>query len=102
MQDQRFWRHSVFLAGAALSGGLVHSSHPLRVFASLPLDSATWAACRYVLFLFGVSCVAAFRVGRVLRRRRGGSPSTKGAKLARRLVCCANVRGTTVAPDEAL
>ena len=53
----------------------------------LPLSSATWASCRYVLFLFGISCVPPHVLWvKVLRRRRGGL-----AVLASALCLCWSV-----------
>lgn len=86
-QDQRFWYRSIFLTGAALVVGWC--LQVVRYFEHdyLPLGSAPWAACKYVLFVFGVSCIPAYVLWvKVLCRRRVGF-----ADLASALCLCWSV-----------
>ena len=83
-QDQMCWYRPVLLTGAALVVGWC--LQVVRYFEHdyLPLESALWAACKYVLLLFGVSCIPAYVLwAKVLFRRRVGL-----ADLASALCLC--------------
>ena len=72
-QDQRFWYRSMILTGAALL--VAWCVQVVRYFEHdyLPLDSAIWPACKYVLLAFGISCLPAHALWvKVLHRKRGG------------------------------
>ena len=72
-QDEKFWRRSMFLAGAAiLFAWLVQV---LRYFGhdALPFSSSVQAACVYVPFMLALSCLAVYPVwAKLLHRRSGG------------------------------
>lgn len=70
--DLRLSLGSMLFTGAAVF--IAWGLQVLRYFEHdyLPLASAPWAACKYVLFVFGVSCIPAYVVaGRILRRGLG-------------------------------
>jgi len=72
-KDQTFWNRAMILTCTVLL--LTWCTQAMRYFwfDTLPLISATWVACKYVLVTFAISCLPAHVVWiKVLHRRRGG------------------------------
>jgi len=78
-RDSRLSFGSILFTGAAVF--LAWSLQALRYFEHdyLPLASAPWVACKYVLFVFGVSCIPAYVVSARIFRRGPGSTAVLAA-----------------------
>jgi biopolymer transport protein ExbB/TolQ len=72
-EDQRSWHRSISMTAAALAMAwciqvVRYLEHDLY-----PLDSASWTACWYLSYTFGISCIPAYPVWvRFLHRKPGG------------------------------
>jgi hypothetical protein len=73
-QDQKPLRHLGTFTGSALAVAWFIQIVYCFYRESLPINSAVWTACAYVLFKFGVSCLLAVPVWiKLLDRRPSGS-----------------------------
>ncbi len=86
-QDQKFWICSMFLTGAALLGAWCVQVVRYAGEDYLPLGPATWAACLYVLFVFGASCISACFTGFGSHKHHETIDKMTGTVVVRRNLC---------------